>query len=66
MDEQGVHRRLLSYPRSVEVTGSGRYPVADTAHDRVIEVIDGQIRERPFKGKPELFWPRCVRLLPSG
>ena len=61
-----VSRRLLSYPRSVEVTRSRGYLVADTAHDRIIEVIDGEIRERHFKGKPELFWPRCVRMLPSG
>jgi DNA-binding beta-propeller fold protein YncE len=61
-----VSRRLLSYPRSVEVTDSGGYLVADTAHDRIIEILDCQIRERPFVGEPGLFWPRCVRLLKSG
>jgi sugar lactone lactonase YvrE len=76
LDEQGyivwhygtrvVSRRLLSYPRSVEVTGAGGYLVADTAHDRIIEILDGQVRELPFHGEPRLFWPRCVRMLPSG
>jgi DNA-binding beta-propeller fold protein YncE len=76
LDEQGnivwhygaavTYRRLLSYPRSVEVTPSGGYLVADTAHDRIIEIHDGRISERPFLGSPGLFWPRCVRMLPSG
>lgn len=76
LDEQGyivwhygtqvVSRRLLSYPRSIEVTASGGYLVADTAHDRIIEVEEGQIKERPFYDEPGLFWPRCVRMLPSG
>lgn len=61
-----VSRRLLSYPRSIEVTASGGYLVADTAHDRIIEIVDGRITERPFYGDPGLFWPRCVRLLPAG
>ncbi|MEZ5540447.1 MAG: NHL repeat-containing protein [Pseudomonadota bacterium] len=61
-----VPRRLLSYPRSVEVTESGAYLVADTAHDRIIELQAERITERPFHGNPGLFWPRCVRLLPSG
>jgi hypothetical protein len=76
LDEQGyiiwhygssiVPRRLLSYPRSVEVTESGSYLVADTAHDRIIEIHGGQISEMPFHDKPGMFWPRCVRALPSG
>ncbi len=61
-----VSRRLLSYPRSVDVNGSGGYLVADTAHDRIIELVDEHIREIPFKGEPGLFWPRCARMLPSG
>jgi DNA-binding beta-propeller fold protein YncE len=76
VDEQGyivwhygapvVSRRLLSYPRSVEVSSSGGYLIADTAHDRIIEVIDEQIKEIPFHDEPGLFWPRCVRMLSSG
>lgn len=76
LDEQGyivwdygppvVPRRLLSYPRSVDVNGSGGYLIADTAHDRIIELVDEQVREIPFKGEPGLFWPRCARKLPSG
>ena len=61
-----VSRRLLSYPRSVDVNGSGGYLIADTAHDRIIELLDEHIREMPFKGQPGLFWPRCARMLPSG
>ena len=76
LDEQGyivwnygapvVSRRLLSYPRSVDVNGSGGYLIADTAHDRIIELVDEHVREMPFKGQPGLFWPRCARMLPSG
>jgi len=61
-----VSRRLLSYPRSVDVNGSGGYLIADTAHDRIIELMDAHVREMPFKGEPGLFWPRCARMLPSG
>ena len=61
-----VSRRLLSYPRSVDVNGSGGYLIADTAQDRIIELVDEHVREMPFKGKPGLFWPRCARMLPSG
>lgn len=76
LDEQGyivwdygapiVSRRLLSYPRSVDVNGSGGYLIADTAQDRIIELVDEHVREMPFNGQPELFWPRCARMLPSG
>ncbi|MGB5259092.1 MAG: hypothetical protein WBO34_01050 [Gammaproteobacteria bacterium] len=62
----GVSRRLLSYPRSVDVNGSGGYLIADTAHDRIIELVDEHVREMPFNGQPGLFWPRCARMLPSG
>jgi DNA-binding beta-propeller fold protein YncE len=61
-----VSRRLLSYPRSVDINGSGGYLIADTAHDRIIELVDEQVSEIPFKGEPGLFWPRCARKLPSG
>ncbi len=61
-----VSRRLLSYPRSVDVNGSGGYLIADTAQDRIIELVDDQVSEIPFKGEPGLFWPRCARKLPSG
>jgi DNA-binding beta-propeller fold protein YncE len=61
-----VSRRLLSYPRSVDVNGTGGYLIADTAQDRIIELVDENIREMPFKGQPNLFWPRCARMLPSG
>ncbi len=63
---RAVSRRLLSYPRSVDVNGSGGYLIADTAQDRIIELVDEHVREMPFEGEPDLFWPRCARLLPSG
>jgi DNA-binding beta-propeller fold protein YncE len=76
LDEQGyivwdygvpvVSRRLLSYPRSVDVNGSGGYLIADTAQDRIIELVGEHVREMPFNGQPGLFWPRCARMLPSG
>jgi hypothetical protein len=59
-------RRHLSYPRSVALTGSDRYLVADTAHDRVVEIVGGVVRERACLAEPALFWPRCVRALPGG
>jgi len=61
-----VSRRLLSYPRSVDVNGSGGYLIADTAQDRIIELVDEHVREIPFKGEPGLFWPRCARMLSTG
>ena len=61
-----VSRRLLSYPRSVDVNGAGGYLIADTAQDRIIELVDEQVSEMPFRGNPGLFWPRCARMLPSG
>ena len=63
---ESTGKRLLSYPRSVDVIGPQRYLVADTAHDRVVEIVDGRLNKKPFHGEPELFWPRCVRMLPSG
>ena len=59
-------RRHLSYPRSVELTGPNRYLVADTAHDRIVEIVDNEVRERACHAEPALFWPRCVRALPGG
>jgi DNA-binding beta-propeller fold protein YncE len=58
--------RFLSYPRSVAFHGAGEYLVADTAHDRILQIDKEQIKELPFQGKPGLFWPRCVRKLPTG
>lgn len=59
-------KRFLSYPRSVEFSGDGKYVVADTANDRIMEFAAGQVRELPVRIQPPLFWPRCARILPSG
>lgn len=58
--------RLFSYPRSVEPTPSGTWIVADTANDRVVEIIDGVARDVASRLQPALFWPRCARPLPGG
>lgn len=62
---RGIPRRSLSYPRSVDVIAPNRYLIADTAHDRVIESACGEVKEKRIHGSPGLFWPRCVRMLPS-
>jgi DNA-binding beta-propeller fold protein YncE len=59
-------RRYLSYPRSIAATGKGRFVVADTGHDRIVELGNGEVRVQPVQGERALFWPRCVRPLPSG
>ncbi len=59
-------RRLYSFPRSVEVTGPGEYLIADTANDRIVRAADGGHHEQIACAEAGLFWPRCVRLLPSG
>jgi hypothetical protein len=58
--------RYLSYPRSVELTGPDSYLVADTAHDRIVEITGTQVKERACRTATALFWPRCVRTLPGG
>jgi hypothetical protein len=59
-------RHFLSYPRSVELTADQKYVIADTAHDRIVEIEAGQVCERPCQARPPLFWPRSARTLPSG
>ena len=59
-------RRSFSFPRSIEVTGAGEYLIADTANDRVVRAADGSVQEDSSCAQVGLFWPRCVRQLPSG
>jgi hypothetical protein len=59
-------RRHLSYPRSVAPSSPGRYVVADTGHDRIVDICDGEVVEKQFRGDDALFWPRCARTLPGG
>jgi sugar lactone lactonase YvrE len=75
LDERGRHirqwghtlaqRRSLSYPRSIEARGD-RILVADTAHDRVVEITDGQTESWEVGSEAGLFWPRCARRTESG
>lgn len=59
---------LFSYPRSVEITESETYLIADTAYDRILEVEPKtkRMRQCSVEVQPPLFWPRCVRSLPGG
>lgn len=59
-------QRVLSYPRSVDVFEDSVYLIADTAHDRVVTARRHRVTPWPFHGTPPLFWPRCVRRLPTG
>lgn len=59
-------RRLFSFPRSVEVNSAGEYLIADTANDRVVKAVPGCDPEKLACAEAGLFWPRCVRWLPSG
>lgn len=64
--QQVATRRWLSFPRSVEITAPGRYLIADTANNRVVEAAGGAVRACAGTDGAGLFWPRCVRQLPSG
>jgi len=55
-----ARRRSFSFPRSIEVR-EGRLLVADTAHDRVVEIAGGRAEVWQVGGEAGLFWPRCVR-----
>jgi sugar lactone lactonase YvrE len=60
-----ARRRSLSYPRSIELRGE-RVLVADTAHDRVVEIADGSSEAWEAGSEAGLFWPRCARRTPRG
>ncbi|MCA9138725.1 MAG: PQQ-binding-like beta-propeller repeat protein [Planctomycetales bacterium] len=65
---QTAPHRLFSYPRSVEAVDDHNYLIADTANDRIV-VFDSstsQVLRQDVHVDPPLFWPRCVRSLPSG
>ena len=59
-------RRHFSFPRSVEVNSAGEYLIADTANDRIVKAAPGDEPEKLACAEMGLFWPRCVRWLPSG
>jgi hypothetical protein len=58
-------RRRFSYPRSIELRGE-HILVADTAHDRVVEVAGGEDETWSVGRDAGLFWPRCARRTGSG
>lgn len=60
-----ARRRGFSFPRSIEVRG-GKLLVADTAHDRVVELCDGHVETWQLGPEASLFWPRCVRTTHRG
>jgi hypothetical protein len=60
-----ARRRAFSYPRSIEVRGD-RVLVADTAHNRVVEIVDGQQEAWQAGEAAGLFWPRSARRTPTG
>jgi sugar lactone lactonase YvrE len=59
-------RRSLSFPRSVQHLAEGRYLVADTAHNRIVEWEGSSVRVQPVDAKPGIFWPRAARRTPGG
>ncbi|APV48476.1 hypothetical protein BWI17_01505 [Betaproteobacteria bacterium GR16-43] len=59
-------KRTLSFPRSVQCLGAGRYLVADTAQNRVVECEGANVRVHPIHADPAIFWPRAARRTPQG
>ncbi len=59
-------KRHLCFPRSVAVSSAGEYVIADTANDRIVTTSNGIEIESVACPGSELFWPRCVRPMPSG
>jgi hypothetical protein len=60
-----AQRRTFSFPRSIEVRGD-RVLVADTAHNRVVEIADGRHEVWDAGAAAGLFWPRSARRTPTG
>jgi DNA-binding beta-propeller fold protein YncE len=60
-----ARQRSFSYPRSIQVRGE-HILVADTAHDRVVEVAEGGSETWAVGSEAGLFWPRCARRTESG
>lgn len=60
-----AERRAFSFPRSIEVRGD-RVLVADTAHNRVVEIADGGQETWEAGSAAGLFWPRSARRTPTG
>src|SRR5205085_12397214 len=63
---RAIPRRSFSFPRSVEPSSDGTLIVADTANNRVVELVDGRAQACPFEDDKPLFWPRCARRSRSG
>jgi hypothetical protein len=59
-----ARRRCFSFPRSVDRNDLGHLLFADTAGNRVLELVGEEFRE--IAGDADLFWPRCARFVPGG
>jgi hypothetical protein len=60
-----ARRRAFSFPRSIELRGD-RVLVADTAHNRVVELADDGSASWESTAAAGLFWPRSARRTPTG
>lgn len=60
-----VRHRHLSFPRSVHYRGDGRYLVADSAHNRVVDFDRDGPREHRVDDARALFWPRAAHETPG-
>lgn len=61
-----VRHRHFSFPRSVEYRGDGRYLIADSAHNRIVDADRRGLRTLEASGAGELFWPRAASVTPDG
>lgn len=61
-----VRKRAFSFPRSIQYSGGGRYLIANTAQNTIVEVSNQRMRELPVRRNPGLFWPRSARKTKSG
>jgi hypothetical protein len=61
-----TRNRFLSFPRSIEIDPKGCMLVSDSAHNRILEIINGRPKNWPLPTGFKLFWPRCARRTGAG
>ena len=59
-------KRNFSFPRSIESDGNGSLLIADTAHNRVVNIAGTRVSDWPVEAGENLFWPRCARRTANG
>ena len=59
-------QRHFCFPRSVEFSNANQYLIADTANDRIVQADRSGTLSELQTQEAGLFWPRCVRWMPSG